>query len=74
MPQLTPGHYPRTRMRRMRRDAFSRALMRESKLDADDLIMPVFVQAGTRRRDAVGTLPGVDRLSTDLLLEQLADL
>ena len=74
VPKLTPGQYPRTRMRRMRRDAFSRALMRESTLGSDDLILPVFVQEGSGQREAIATLPGVERLSIDLLLEQLAEL
>ena len=62
--------FPATRMRRMRRDAFSRALMRETVLTSADLILPVFVQegAGDRRVD-VPSMPGVQRLSIDALLE-----
>jgi porphobilinogen synthase len=60
--------YPRTRMRRMRRDEFSRRLMRESRLTADDLIWPVFVLPGSGRREAVSSMPGVERLSIDVLL------
>ncbi|MFC0268755.1 porphobilinogen synthase [Kushneria aurantia] len=63
-------HFPGTRMRRMRRDDFSRRMMRESTLTADDLILPVFVQEGENRRDAVPSMPGVERLSLDLLIEQ----
>ena len=63
------GTYPATRMRRMRRDAFSRRLMRETCLTPDDLIWPVFVLEGEDRREAVPSMPGVERLSIDLLLE-----
>jgi porphobilinogen synthase len=62
--------YPATRMRRMRRDAFSRALMRETVLTASDLILPVFVQEGQGAvRDPVPSMPGVSRLSIDALLQ-----
>ncbi len=60
--------YPHIRLRRMRRDAFSRALMRETDLAPSDLILPVFVQEGHAARHAVASMPGVDRLSIDLLL------
>ncbi|MBP0599130.1 porphobilinogen synthase [Herbaspirillum sp. LeCh32-8] len=60
--------YPAIRMRRMRRDAFSRALMAENVITAADLIYPVFVQEGQNLRTAVPSLPGVDRLSLDTLL------
>jgi porphobilinogen synthase len=62
------GAYPAVRMRRMRRDDFSRRLMREHRLTADDLIYPVFVLDGKNKREAVGSMPGVERLSVDLLL------
>ena len=61
--------YPAVRMRRMRRDAFSRALMREHSLMASDLIMVAFVIEGEQRRVDVPSMPGVQRLSIDLLLE-----
>src|SRR5690348_2931174 len=62
--------YPATRLRRMRRDAFSRALMRETVLTPADLILPVFVQEGTGVvRDDVASMPGVARLSIDALLQ-----
>ncbi|MCR6701799.1 MAG: porphobilinogen synthase [Dokdonella sp.] len=61
--------YPSIRLRRMRRDAFSRALMRETTLTADDLIMVAFVVDGERRREAVASMPGVQRLSIDALVE-----
>jgi porphobilinogen synthase len=62
------GQFPAVRMRRMRRDDFSRRLMRENVLTADDLIYPVFVLDGDRRREAVASMPGVERLSVDALL------
>jgi porphobilinogen synthase len=55
-------------MRRMRRDDFSRRLMREHTLTADDLIYPVFVLEGAGRTEAVGSMPGVERMSLDRLL------
>ena len=61
------GPYPRRRLRRMRRSGFSRRLMRETRLSADDLIYPLFVLEGTRRREAVPSMPGVERLSIDEL-------
>ena len=62
------GQYPNVRMRRMRRDDFSRRMMREHQLTADDLIYPVFVLDGSNRREDVASMPGVQRLSLDLLL------
>jgi porphobilinogen synthase len=56
----------------MRRDDFSRRLMREHRLSADDLILPVFVREGENVRESIGSMPGVERLSIDLLLK-LAD-
>ncbi|WP_425427607.1 porphobilinogen synthase [Thiomonas bhubaneswarensis] len=62
-----PG-FPGTRMRRLRRDDFSRRLVREHRLSADDLIYPVFVLDGQNQRQSVASMPGVERLSVDLLL------
>jgi len=62
------GRFPDKRMRRMRRDDFSRRLAREHRLSADDFIYPVFVQDGTQREDPVPSLPGIARKSIDLLL------
>jgi len=56
------------RPRRLRRDGFSRNLVRESRLSAHDFIYPVFVHEGAKRREAVPSMPGVERLSLDLLL------
>ena len=60
--------YPHHRPRRMRRDDFSRRLMRENLLTTNDLIYPVFVVAGNNVREAVPSMPGVDRVSIDLLM------
>lgn len=59
-----------TRMRRMRRDEFSRRMMRETTLTAANLIWPVFVVDGTKQRVAIASMPGVERLSIDLLLQE----
>ncbi|XWO57293.1 porphobilinogen synthase [Pseudomonas luteola] len=66
--------FPFTRMRRQRRDDFSRRLMREHTLTVDDLILPMFVLDGENRRESVPSMPGVERLSIDLLLEEAAEL
>jgi porphobilinogen synthase len=60
--------FPATRPRRLRRDAFTRNLVREHALTAHDLIYPVFILDGTGQRQAVSSMPGVERLSVDLLL------
>ncbi|WJF90570.1 porphobilinogen synthase [Paraburkholderia bonniea] len=60
--------YPHYRPRRMRRDDFSRRLMRENTLSVNDLIYPVFITEGTNVRQAVPSMPGVERVSVDLLL------
>ncbi len=62
------GQFPAVRMRRMRRDDFSRRLMRENVLTADDLIYPVFVVEGKARAVKVDSMPGVERYSIDRLL------
>ncbi|WP_006786879.1 porphobilinogen synthase [Thiorhodospira sibirica] len=64
------GQYPITRPRRMRRDDFSRRMMREHHLSCDDLIYPVFVLEGSGQREAVPSMPGVERLSIDLLVAE----
>ena len=61
------GQFPSVRMRRMRRDDFSRRLMREHELGVNDLIYPVFVLDGERRREPVASMPGVERLTVDQL-------
>jgi len=62
------GSFPSVRMRRMRRDDFSRRLMRENVLTSDDLIYPVFVVDGKSRAEKVASMPGVERLSVDRLV------
>ena len=64
------GIYPLSRMRRLRKDAFSRALVRESTLSVDDLIQPVFVCEGSAVRESIPSMPGVERVSLDLLLQR----
>ena len=73
-PQIPRGPFPTTRMRRMRRDEFSRRLMRESVLTTDDLIYPMFILEGEARREPVASMPGIERLSIDLLLEEAREL
>ena len=70
MAPRSTGKYPATRMRRMRRDAFSRRLARETALSADDLIQPLFVIEGQGRREPVASMPGIERLSVDLLVAE----
>ena len=62
--------FPTTRMRRNRADDFSRRLVRENKLTVDDLIYPLFVIEGEGRREPVASMPGTDRLTIDLLIEE----
>lgn len=62
--------YPSTRMRRMRRDDFSRRLMRENQLSCDDLIYPVFVIDGHDKVEPVKSMPGVERKTIDRLVEE----
>ena len=63
-----PAPYPANRPRRLRRDAFTRALVAENHLHASDLILPVFVLDGSGRTEDVASMPGVQRLSVDRLL------
>ncbi len=70
----TRSPFPALRLRRMRRDDFSRRLVRETRLTVDDLIWPTFVVEGERRREPIPSLPGVERLSLDVLLEEAASL
>ncbi|MBQ0777838.1 porphobilinogen synthase [Halopseudomonas laoshanensis] len=66
--------FPNSRLRRLRRDDFSRRLVRENRLSVDDLIYPVFVLEGSQQREAIASMPGIERLSIDLLLEEAAEL
>ena len=73
-PPESRGYYPRVRLRRMRRDDFSRRLMRETRLSADNLIYPMFILEGEGRREPVESMPGVERVSVDELLREAEDL
>jgi len=64
------GIFSATRMRRMRRDDFSRRLMRENRLSVDDLIYPMFIIEGKDRRETIDSMPGVERVSIDQLLAE----
>ncbi len=66
--------FPYTRMRRMRRDNFSRRLMAENQITVNDLIFPVFVLEGKNRREAIDSMPGIERLSIDLLIDEAKEL
>lgn len=66
--------FPASRLRRMRNQDFSRRLMRENTLTADDLIYPMFVLDGENKREAVLSMPGVERVSIDLLLKEAEEL
>ncbi len=70
MDSFHTGGFPRIRPRRLRRDAFSRALVREARLAPEDLVWPVFVLEGSGRREPVASMPGVERLSIDELVKE----
>lgn len=74
MSQTGLNGFPHTRMRRMRKDDFSRRLMAESVLSVNDLIYPMFVLEGKSRREAINSMPGIERLSIDLLLKEAEQL
>ena len=71
---VTRAPWPATRLRRMRRDDFSRRLMRENTLTVDDLIYPVFVLEGKNQTETVASMPGVERMSVDLLVKEAEEL
>ena len=71
---VTRAPWPATRLRRMRRDDFSRRLMRENTLTVDDLIYPVFVLEGKNQTETVASMPGVERMSVDLLVREAEEL
>jgi porphobilinogen synthase len=66
--------FPLTRMRRLRADEFSRRLVRETRLSTDDLIYPLFVVEGKKQRQPVASMPGIERLSVDLLAREAESL
>ena len=72
--QAVSRNFSTTRMRRMRKDDFSRRLMRETTLTADDLILPVFVLEGDGVREPVASMPGVERMSIDLLAQEAKEI
>jgi porphobilinogen synthase len=72
--ESTRGPFPGTRMRRLRANDFARRLVRENTLTPNDLIYPVFVLEGEGQREAVPSMPGVERLSIDLLVELAAEM
>ena len=72
--QIIPGQFPGARPRRMRRDDFSRRLVRETVLTPADLIQPLFVIEGEKRREPIASMPGVERLSVDELLREAETL
>ena len=68
------GAFPGVRMRRMRRDDFSRRLMRETQVTADDLIFPMFILEGTKQKESIPSMPGIERVSIDILLKEAEQL
>jgi len=76
MPQIETSRstFPWIRKRRMRRDNFSRRLMRENRITTDDLIYPMFILEGTNQREKVVSMPEVERVSIDLLLKEAEEL
>ena len=72
--QPSQRQFPNSRMRRMRSSDFSRRLMRENYLTTDDLIYPMFIIEGHNQRQAVASMPGVERLSIDLLVAEAKEL
>jgi porphobilinogen synthase len=74
MTGTTANSFPNTRMRRMRRDEFTRRLMRESHLSVDSLIYPIFIVEGRGERQPVASMPGIERLSVDQTLRECETL
>ena len=70
----TNRQFPKTRMRRMRTGSFSRRLIAETHLSVDDLIYPMFILEGSKRREAIQSMPGIERVSIDLLLKEAETL
>ena len=70
---LLTGSYPQTRLRRLRKHDWSRRLVCETTLSVNDLIWPLFIREGDNQREAVPSMPGVERLSIDLLVEAVGE-
>lgn len=68
------GAFPYTRMRRMRKNDFSRRLMRENVLTTNDLIYPMFIVEGTNRKETIPSMPGIERMSIDHLVNEALEL
>ena len=73
MPSIVNSSFPKTRLRRNRQDLWSRRMVAEHRLDVSDFIWPVFVLEGENGREAIASMPGVERLSIDLLLPKIAE-
>lgn len=71
---FTRASFPATRLRRLRKHDFTRRLVRENQLTAADLIAPVFVLEGRNQRESIASMPGVERLSIDLMVEEAREL
>lgn len=74
MPPANPRNFPTSRLRRMRFQDFSRRLMQENTLSANDLIYPMFVLDGSGQKEKISSMPGIERLSIDFLLEEAEEL
>ncbi|MGE0857974.1 MAG: porphobilinogen synthase [Gammaproteobacteria bacterium] len=74
MPHSSDSRFPATRLRRLRTHDFVRRLVRETRLSVDDLIAPMFILEGAGRREAIASMPGVERLSIDLAVERVGRL
>ena len=74
MPHASDSRFPTTRLRRLRTHDFVRRLVRETRLSVDDLIAPMFILDGAGRREAIASMPGVERLSIDLAVERVGRL
>jgi len=72
-PENVPAGFPQTRMRRVRRHDWSRRLVREQSLSVNDLIWPLFIREGDGQREAISSMPGVERLSIDLIVEAVGE-
>ncbi|CAH9016284.1 Delta-aminolevulinic acid dehydratase [Candidatus Nitrosacidococcus sp. I8] len=74
IPIWASRHFPCTRFRRMRKDNFSRRLMQENHLCSADLIYPIFILEGKHRREKISSMPGIERISIDILLNEAEQL
>ncbi|MDR3478890.1 MAG: porphobilinogen synthase [Gammaproteobacteria bacterium] len=72
--KLTKRHFPKIRLRRMRYDKFSRDMMAETTLNVSHLIYPMFIIEGQNKREAISSMPGIERVSLDLLLQEAKEL